>query len=630
MKCDIIDHAYFNYRSIIPLLSTIENLELKVANLNLEKKLQPQDKLHPSVSVRAQLSSNPPLIEEPRKHILGESKWNKNGNSSFDAISSLNTDELQCDCFANSTGLNFSGILVQQLQLGISNELNLSNLDNFNQFDHLITKPHTPLPPYKIAATAISNYINYVHIYYPILEIKTLKPILDSMYNATPKVLAHEKFIFFIVLSIGLDRSKKNCEIGSYINRSTILEYYNNASIYLESVLSDGSEKSLQCSLLNLMWCLTTNLFEANIAVMWHLSRFSMSLAIELGIHRNNDSQFSALQRELRNRLFWCSSLIERIVALQFDRGLKLLDQDTNIQLPQLINNDIFLNNEWEPFDALATYNKVHIRPYLFLINIHQIYFDILKYFYKPPDFNSLSLEESYIEKTRLQNLLADYFLQLDREIPTSFDCYYKLKIRHSVGSIILNRPSPVLSNPDTVSIVRCKTHCQISVEAYCSLLNNRWEVNSICLHDMIVVGLTMLYCCWKTELDTRLLESFSEKSLRIMNEIVRCCPEFVKFKSLYLITSSIIIDGFRDSVTSTEDNTISVQDEFNLKNVNFELQTLKDGIQYLSSFNKNKKIIGNGTFNDWFIGELFQDIFCQYSQDKNVFWHDLKQLFNQ
>jgi hypothetical protein len=52
---------------------------------------------------------------------------------------------------------------------------------------------------------------------------------------------------------------------------------------------------------------------------LWHLTRYCMSIALELGVHRHNPSwNFSPEELELRTRTWWTVYSLERYVLKQY------------------------------------------------------------------------------------------------------------------------------------------------------------------------------------------------------------------------------------------------------------------------------------------------------------------------
>lgn len=584
-----------------------------------------------STSSKSQLESpfndNGPGSSTSNKEKNGKKESTiENISTEVGSLTISNDNNIQGKYIGAATGSNFAKLFLKQMHLNKLGDINTSALDDFDSFDSSVTKSYAPLPPYRISRYAILKYINSVHIYYPLILLQELKDIFEKMYTSPREVPLYDKFVLFIVISIGLDRSEKDPELVSYDNQFKPVEYFNTAYRYLEEILSNRSERSLQALLLVIIWLLNTNVLKDDNGDLWHLGRFSMSLAMELGVHRfNPDWDFGEVKNELRNRLFWCTYILERTIAMKFGRGLSLRKQAIDTPLPKLLKDDYLPGSSVN--GSLKIYDQVQFKPSLLLINICEIYGDLLETVYISRTKGSnplLSIEEIINYKSQLQISLTEWMLQIDKEIPNTLNCYYELKIRYCITSIILNRPSPSFLVPDTKSILICKENCKECIDSYCWLLAHGWKINPTCLHDLVNTGLSMIYCCWKTDTNSNLLKDFSMKTLNIMNEIVRYYPNFVKFKNLFVIVSSIIIDGFDNSNNMAASQN---QNDFMFQHIPEKLQQFKESIQYPNTTNSATN--NQMEFNDWFTKELFQDVFRQYYFQNNNMLDDLDQLFD-
>lgn len=678
-----MNNVFYNFQTVQSLLEVIQKLEEKVAEVepshsaysvgnqpnngdqivqrphsDQERNQQPQqvnDHISPQSQQTTSQTCSPREASTPNSTSSSKEKPNSRGttiesiSTEVGSLTISNSDNTQGKYIGAATGSNFARLFLKQMHLSRLNELNSDTMDEFDSFDSSVTRSYAPLPPYRISKYAVLKYINCVHIYYPLLLLQNLKHTLHLMYSSPREVSLHDKFILFIVISIGLDRAEKDVEMTNYNNQFKPVEYFNTAYRYLEEILSIRSEKSLQALLLVIIWLLNTNVLKDDNGDLWHLGRFSMSLAMELGVHRfNADWDFGEMKNELRNRLFWCTYILERTIAMKFGRGLSLRKQAIDTPIPQLLKDDYISDNSTFGAELLNVYDQVQFKPSLLLINICEIYGDTLEtvYISRPAGSKpALSLEEITNYKIQLQNSLDQWMAQVDKQIPNSLECYYELKVRYCIASTILNRPSPSFPMPDTESILKCKINCQLCISSYCWLLDHGWKINPTCLHDLVNVGLTMIYCCWKTETDSNTLKEFSLKILNIMNEVVNYYSNFTKFRNLFIIVSSIIIDGFDNSAgingNSNASNCNSTdtiaevqpavgQHEFMFRSVPQQLQQVKYSVQYPTSSHFSNAHSNNYEFNDWFTQELFQDVFRQYYfQNNDIIMEDLDNLFS-
>jgi hypothetical protein len=657
----MITNVFYNHQTVQSLLLVINKLENQISEIESQGQNQQQqqqqqqqsfDKLtpqslqpiNPSSPTHFQSSTSVSSSTTDNTSISSSKDIRKSKETTIEDISAevgsltiTNNDTIPGCYIGVTTGSNFTKLFLKQLHLNKLNEIESTNLNDFDSFDSSVTRNYAPLPPYRISRYAILKYINHVHIYYPILILQDLKLILHNMYSSPREVSINEKFILFIVVSIGLDRGEKDAELIDYNNQFKPVDYFNTAYRYLEEILTIRSEKSLQSMLLVIIWLLNTNVLKDDNGDLWHLGRFSMSLAMELGVHRfNPDWDFGELKNELRNRLFWCTYILERTISIKFGKGLSLRKQAIDTPLPKLLKDDYIVDNAYINSEVLKIYEQVQFKPSLLLINICEIYGDLLETIYisksKISSIPHLTGSDVIQFKDQLQNSLTNWMIQVEKEIPNTLDCYHELKIRYCITSIILNRPSPSFPLPDSESIMRCKLDCQTCIDAYCWLIEKGWKINPICLHDTMNIGLTMVYCCWKTESNSKNLKNFSMKILNIMNEIVKYYLNFTKFKNLFIIISSIVVDGFDNTNPLNNQQLNQSQSDYLIHHVTDQLQQVRSSVQYASGKSTSDQLMKNNIleFNDLFTQELFNDVFRKYHFNTNdQTMEDIGQLFD-
>jgi hypothetical protein len=667
----MIDNVYYNYETVQSLLAAIDKLETEIDTVkhkNIEKEsseMEDDSHIHnwsqraqdvrPSVSPGTQ--SHPPVIKvvenspdtisanassiDNRDENSSKSKNKTKKETTIEDLSTevgsmtlLDESDTQGMNVRTTTGANFAKLFLKQMNLRKLGESASTNMDEFEQFDLSVTKTYAPLPPYRVSRYVIYKCINTIHIYYPIIMLPELKNSLDKMYTSPKDVSLHDKFLLYMVISIGLERSENDPELANYRNQFNSVEYFNTSYKYLETILHNRSESSLQAILVVIIWVLNSNVIQVDDGDLWHLGRFAMSLGMELGVHRfNPEWDFGEMKNELRNRLFWCTYVLERTISVQFNRGLSLRKQAIDTPLPKLLKDDYLAEIALLESDDLKAFDRVQYKPCLFLINICEAYGDLLETLYitgPEGDAPELTEEEMLDFKMQLQNTLNQWMIQVDSEIPNTLDCYYELKTKYCVASILLNGPSPSFPKPDVASILKCKTESEACVECYAKLIEKGWKINSQCLHDLVYVGLTFVYCCWKLDDDSTNLKTFSAKALSIAHEIIKYYPSFTKFKNLFIIVSSVIIDSF-DKLNSIPSN------QMKMSNTEFLRQHIPQQLQYMkqSLHGSSSSMIANGIdlnvmeFNDWFTQELFQDVFSQYYHpDNNMILQELDRLF--
>lgn len=527
-------NAFYTYSTVSALLEKIDSLNAILG------RSQP---LKPVVSTESTLVSHSSEAENLTLSI--DELSNEVGT-----LTTSSNEDLQGKYIGAATGTKFAKMFLRQMHLQKLDDLEHLSTSDFSLDDTnvgMLSRSCAPLPPFGIAKMAVNNYINYIEVYYPILLVKDLLSSLDRMYRSPKDLTYHEKYIVFMTIAIGLDKGEKDPRLINYYNQFKPVEFFNTAQKYLEKLLPVRSLSTLQELILLAIWLISTNVFKDDNGDLWHLGRYMMSLALELNLQklRPNKNVLESKQ-ELRNRLFWSTYLLERANAVKFGRGLSFRKQDIQIAYPRfLIDDDLTGDN------SLNDYNMAKFQPCLIMIEVSEIYGVLLETIYISRTKGSkpiLSDETMLDYKFRIQESVSRVLTKIDSEIPKDLFCYHELKIRTHIASILLHRPSPSYLSPDLDSLLTCKEDCSSCMESFKVLMNSTWKISPPCLHDLVNVSLTMIYCCWKTESTSERLKSFSTDTLGVMNEIIKLYPSFTKFKNLYIVVSSIIINGFENT----------------------------------------------------------------------------------
>ncbi|KAH3662164.1 hypothetical protein OGAPHI_005412 [Ogataea philodendri] len=492
-----------------------------------------------------------------------------------------------------ATGLNFARLFLKQIDL--QNKLKDAETSELQRFDSDVLESCAALPSKKIATFLLSKYIDSVQIYFPLYSIPYLHTLLANVYAHPNKLSHNDKYTLFMILAIA---SSKLTNRASIHNPFISGEYFNTASRYLENILSNRSEKSLQALLLLIIWKMESNALEDDNGDLWHLSRFCMSLAMELGVHRFLPVwNFGEARSELRNRLFWCTYIVDRTVAMKFGRGLSLRKQAIDTPLPKLSVDD--------STPEVSSYRQIQFLPCIMLIRICEICGDMLESVYISRAIGETPLlKDDKVQKTRedLQKKLDSWMGQVENEIPHHLTCYLELKARYSVVSVVLNRPSPSFLVPDASTIALCKSHCISCISAYKDLINRDWKVTPTCLHDTLATGLTMVYCCWRLDENSEEIQAFSADIKTVMLEACKYYEKYMRFKNLYEAVSTGIIE-FLDSEPVTKQRRIMDTPQSN-HHEQFE-------------------------WNEWFSQEVFQNGFRQfYDLESDKLFESLSEFF--
>lgn len=537
---------FYSYSKISPLLEKIEKLKSVLSTTD--------DSTGSSISENVVNNSSVSIGKNPTLTSSNRILSNEVGS-----LTSSNNNNDQGKYIGAATGSNFAKMFLNQLYIQRLDEVDHLSSLNFSINDYsnniLTSNSCAPLPPYNITKLAINNYVNFIHIYYPILNLKDLLNSLNEIYKNPKSLTHHDKYVLFMVIAIGLEKGEIDSTLSNYYNQFKPIEFYNTAKRYLDKLLSNRSISTLQELLLLMIWQLSINIFRDDNGDLWYLGRYIMALAIELNLNKlpSVNENISVSKFELRKRLFWSTFILERSNAVKFGRGLSIRKQDVEIDFPKFLNDDIMYDT------SFYSYNRTNFIPCLISVELYEIYTLLLETIYISRTKGSkpkISDEDILKYKIQIQNLIGKTLSRIEKEVHNSLFCYHELKIKTLIASIILNRPSPSFLSPDLNSLLTCKENCLQCLRCFQFLINTNWRSNPSNLHDLVNISLTMVFCCWRTEINSNLLRSFSVDILVIMEDIIKFFPNFAKFKNLYIVVSSIIIKWFDKNFTKSENNT--------------------------------------------------------------------------
>jgi hypothetical protein len=470
------------------------------------------------------------------------------------SLTTSTNDEHRGKYIGAATGSNFAKLLLKQIHLQKLDNLENLSVPDFATHDssfELYSNSCAPLPPYSLGKLFVRKFVNRILSFFPIIVLKDFLVKFETIYTRPHTLDNHTKYIIFMVLALGYERGERDPLLMNHYNQFKPIEYFNTAQRYLEKLVLNRSLETIQELILLLLWRLGTNAFGDDSGDSWYMGRYIMALSIENGIHKESkDEMLTEMQKEFRNRLFWSVFFLERGNAVKHGRGLSLKMKEITAPLPKVMPDDLF---DWctngEP--VFETYSKMKVVASLLGVELFEIYGVILETVYISRTKGSkpiLSIETIINYKVRIQESINRVLKRIDNEVPHDVMAYYEIKIQTHMASIILNRPSPSFPSPDEQSIQRCKDDCLQALKCYTFIKHTEEKAMPSCLHDIVSVGLTMIYCCWKTEKDAELLKTFSTSMVSVMNDLIRFYPNFIKFKNLYIIVSSIIIEGFENT----------------------------------------------------------------------------------
>lgn len=581
MECDISENTFYCYSKVHPLFEKIEKLKSLLNITDDSKDNFISEHAMNSLKASTSKSTTPPLSKRLQSNEVG-------------SLTSPNANNDQGKYIGAATGSNFAKMFLNQMYVQRLDEVDHLSSLNFSINDYssnaFISNFCAPLPPYNITKLALNNYVNFIHIYFPILNLKDLLNSLNEIYKNPKSLTYHDKYVLFMVIAIGLEKGEIDSTLSNYYNQFKPIEFYNTAKRYLNKLLSNRSISTLQELLLLMIWQLNINILKDDNGDLWYLGRYIMALAIELNLNKlpSINENISASNFELRKRLFWSTFILERSNAVKFGRGLSIRMKDVEIDFPNFVDDDLMYDT------SFYSYNRTNFTPCLISVELYEIYTLLLETIYISRTKGSkpkISDEEILNYKTQIQNLIEKTLDRIEKEFHNSLFCYHELKIKTLIASIILNRPSPSFLSPDLNSLLTCKENCLECLRSFKFLISTNWRSSPSNLHDLVNISLTMVFCCWRTETNSNLLRSFSADILVIMGDIIKFFPTFAKFRNLYIVISSIIVKWFDKNASNFENSTadgemgLAICKEKSIKNNNIssDKEMIKESVNLIS-----------------------------------------------
>lgn len=187
-------------------------------------------------------------------------------------------------------------------------------------FDHnthgeYISNGNAGVPPYSIAKLLLMGYISRVHPWWPFLRLPYIRSCFKRMYQNARECEDYEKFIFFMILALGSAEVCQSNEYSRMLDLNKPENYFQTALHFFERFREDRRDlQGLQAVTLLTIWMLNSS-SRKHSNDLWHLTRYTMSVALEIGLHRHNPSwKFSSEELELRTRTWWAIYSLERSV----------------------------------------------------------------------------------------------------------------------------------------------------------------------------------------------------------------------------------------------------------------------------------------------------------------------------
>lgn len=174
------------------------------------------------------------------------------------------------------------------------------------------------IPSKAISGYLLSTYIARVHLWWPFLDLRQTRSCFRKIYQVPHNCTDLERFTFFILLALAADEARHDGTYSSMLDYNTPRDYFQTALHFFKRFREFPRDLAgLQAVLLVTLWMLNSpSCKDSN--DLWHFTRYAMTIALELGLHRRNPSwSFSPEEIEIRSRTWWTIYSLERFVLNQ-------------------------------------------------------------------------------------------------------------------------------------------------------------------------------------------------------------------------------------------------------------------------------------------------------------------------
>lgn len=541
--CDICDMILYDYSTVRNLQLLIKDLQKKVTKTGCGEKKG----------------------ENCNKHAHSHASLNKLvENSSSVEVGTLSSTNRNYT--GTASGAIFTNIFLAQL--------NIPNLNSTNEFDKLnsnvsnldiIDIPIVSLPGKTTTIYLLGIYIEYIHIFYPIININYIIKLIENIYNKSGNTTYNDRYMIFMILSISSQFAESKKEYINLHDLNNSMEYFYMAYKYLTHSISRINLDSIRNILLLVIWCLSLKNLEQN-ENLWVLTRHVTSLCIQLGLHRNNPNwRLNSIELEIRNRLWWTCYILERLVALQTGRTLSIRNYAIDAEMPKVRNAYDLIKSEYSL--CCPSYKQFYFQPMYLLAKVRTIGGDILESVYiARGKRKTLAVESVCKSATRLREEL-DLWLEsiMDLYIREDKWIYETLKLNYDIYSLALSRPSPSFPEVSTSSSKVCLNDSK----SFIDIVNNQISSDSVMdfwfiSANIITVGVTFLFSSWVLDADFVTTKKYIEKIHTIIKYLTKNSSQELPNIEIFLTVGNFTLEHLN---ASKDENQSTTNDIFSVKN---------------------------------------------------------------
>lgn len=420
------------------------------------------------------------------------------------------------------------------------------------------------IPRKKLATYLFGMYIEYLHIYFPLISIPDTRKSLEALYIDPHSLDARQKFNLYMIFALASKVCQKSDEYLMFHDGNTPEEYYNTAAKCFEEVINT-TDNGLRAMTLMVIWKKMST-FSSQYDEVWLLCRTCVTIAVQMGLHRFKKSwELPKLEIEQRNRLWWSIYRLERECAIDTGRTLSIRNGAINANFPRF-NQDLDHMVEIEQ-DLAPTYYKLTVRPFLYAIKFSQLGGDIIESIYIPRTntLSSLKPVSDQVIETAFNNIkrqLDKLHKETEEELGDFPLVTKNLSLLYYYDTFLMARPSPSMNIIAREAGMHYISQCQRSLEISTDLFNMNGLVPSwYTLKQTFYVGIFLLYIEAKFPGCQHSLFKFT--ILNLFDQFQQHIPFASKLKEIFITLSSISLknDGSQPKKGHTA-NFSSIVDE--------------------------------------------------------------------
>ncbi|KAI8262272.1 hypothetical protein K4K58_000827 [Colletotrichum sp. SAR11_239] len=346
-QCNITERVTYSYAAVKSLQDKIRDLQATINSLTQDAETQPAEA--PDVSRFGDVRKE---AEEIGVLAIGRP------NSYADRI-----------YMGSATGSTFARIFFKQINLAPptpNTQLSSASLDQD------LFRNNAALPPQPIARFLFAAYIRRIHLWWPFISLPFLRSTIGHLYEDPARCSLYQRFLVLMVLALASAHSAGSPEYRRMLDVNSPADYFQTGLRFFLNFHDHSRDlQGLHSILLLSLWMMDSNV-RSHGDDLWHLSRYAMSVAIEIGLHRRSSSagSFSAEDTEIRNRTWWCIYSLERQVAVITGRVLSVREHAIDAPNPMLSSLDNLSSSEAQ---AAPVVHRLNVQLFNHLVRLRRI-----------------------------------------------------------------------------------------------------------------------------------------------------------------------------------------------------------------------------------------------------------------